>query len=270
MYSGSQSQSNWKRSRSAPKTVVLQLLVQLLQRTPTVVDGLMNLVAEVADKGGIEAVAQAGELLLLGQQHVVAQAVVQVVELLMQRADMAEERQAVQLRRGIGEYLIGGLGLLVVVLDGALQVGDLTVQAAGQCLRVGDKVELAAALLQHGVELLQARLRVEARHLSSRIQQVLFGVVAGIEQGVALVGKVGNALADADLFFLQAAELYVQVLAVQFQLAVAQGNALLLRFQIVVGAQVERFQLLLYLAQLALAVEQLAGAGGVIERGNLA
>ena len=154
------------------------------------------------------------------------------------------------------------------MLDSALQVGDLAVQAAGQCLRVGDKVELAAALLQHGVELLQPRLWVEARHLSSRIQQV-FGLVAGIEQGVALVGKVGNALTDADLFFLQAAELYVQVLAVQFQLAVAQGNPLLLRFQIVVGAQVERFQLLLYLAQL-LAVEQLAGAGGVIEWGNLA
>ena len=76
--------------------MVLQLLVQLLQRATAVVDGLV-ISWQIADEGGVEAVAQAGELLLLGQQHVVAQAVVQVVELLMQCANVAEERQAVQL-----------------------------------------------------------------------------------------------------------------------------------------------------------------------------
>ena len=55
---------------------------------------------------------------------------------------------------------------------------------------------------------------------------------------------MGNALADADLLLLQTAELDVQFLAVQFQLAVAQGHALLFGFQIVVRAQIKRFQLL--------------------------
>src|SRR5690606_32059354 len=64
------------------EAMMLQLAVEPFQSASAIIDCLMDLMAQVADEGGVEAVAQLAELLLFFQQYVVAQAVVQVIELL--------------------------------------------------------------------------------------------------------------------------------------------------------------------------------------------
>src|SRR5690606_22333368 len=64
------------------EAMMLQLAVESFQSASAIIDCLMDLMAKVADEGGVETVAELAELFLFFQQYVVAQAVVQVVELL--------------------------------------------------------------------------------------------------------------------------------------------------------------------------------------------
>ena len=198
--------------------------------------------AEIADEGGVEGVTQSAKFFLLAQQYVVAQAVVQVVQLLPQCVHVAEERSAVQFLGGVGEDMVRGLGLLVVLVDGLLQRHCLLHQAVVEGFFLGDKVDGLMGSLEALVHPLDARLEVQPRPEAFAGQQRGFGIVPGLLQCLAAVGEVAQ-------FFAAGSELLLQLpLAfVLLALCFLQGLVALLRlckllFQIPVLAEIEVLQ----------------------------